>query len=1164
MGSSEALSRETSTRLSTLFHVGVPGGSLLSLDAQSRWVLIHGILQAYDSSWKLPDWPVIVGHKSESLPWPTSVVPDGPNGNPKDDWLSRKKDMAEIKRWITLLNVGHLLPKKFEFEDDMKFIHFVGTLMDKIGATLGTTKLMANVRVIVKKQARSNALQIGGKTNRDHLNRISTNSVVKSEDESDPLDKENVVPVANSVTSEDEDNDDPLANIIPSGLQLPRTPMVRSTSFQSELSEEETEDEKPLVLEEESMNEKCDDRANEKESPKNLIPTGKEIPRTPYVNPYRPMPDEDEVSTEDEKIIPAHAFNETFDAKADEIVRAADDDNLTELDEKLNVPVTQCPSDGLLDQTFDVVEGKPKLATKDDSKTAVSKQVKPTKSRKKPSKVQVKKPDHLKVPTTDTNNGDEQTDSPFFKHDGKPCVKSAPEVKSANVEPGTNVIKEVIAVNATDVVADAKDIEPEQKSKKGRKAKSAIEGDIANGQDEKETIDSVDKLVPKAKRTAKIKAISGRAIAAKTTELQNEDQDAKATSEKAAEMPLTKLPRESKRKGKGAPSQDNVDGVSNPVTETSEEKTDIDTDKGEAKKGRRLRVPKPAVNEQEENAKSVKPTKKEKEALMKVETNEPSKVEPENVKKGRKPKTVPAVVETEEPIEPLEPGSKSAPKAKRDTKKTVKTSLESEEPEVIKEIDTKKRGIKRGQKSAQDEESEVIETKKKTRSMKNKGKATEEPAALVVECMDDEDPVEEKEDEPVPTKKGRNPRAKAQTKDNISPKVKKQLSKKVKDKATKDLDTEQCYDLSEPKVEKLRKTRGKKTQSTQKEEVAENPKFASDDEPQEEKEEAMDADLEEDQNMKIKPKEKKGRKGKVETAQSQDEAGQLVEEKMSKRRKVKAKPSDHIESKVVEKPNRGSKKAHPEKAVECSPNLVEDNEDEKEVSFKEKPSTKRGARTKIMKPQEKSEDKGTGPVPKKAAKKRRASSLNSTQTREHLKLALLKAKEAEDALNNGGPSPPKVKMTRKKGTAKTSSSAPISDQSSDKGGGLSKTGAVSGQAIKEESREQKLELLDRLFDRKKQKGVGKTNNKDVNLEEPTTKLGNTKKSAKSANPDNTIQESLDELVVPSSASMDVNDGLCSTSKVEKGRKASKKIKKSDQEAEVPSPTKTARKHSKKK
>eukprot|EP00094_Tigriopus_californicus_P010953 TCALIF_10567-PA protein Name:"Protein of unknown function" AED:0.12 eAED:0.13 QI:0/0.33/0.42/0.85/1/1/7/182/1054 len=1039
MGSSEALSRETSTRLSTLFHVGVPGGSLLSLDAQSRWVLIHGILQAYDSSWKLPDWPVIVGHKSESLPWPTSVVPDGPNGNPKDDWLSRKKDMAEIKRWITLLNVGHLLPKKFEFEDDMKFIHFVGTLMDKIGATLGTTKLMANVRVIVKKQARSNALQIGGKTNRDHLNRISTNSVVKSEDESDPLDKENVVPVANSVTSEDEDNDDPLANIIPSGLQLPRTPMVRSTSFQSELSEEETEDEKPLVLEEESMNEKCDDRANEKESPKNLIPTGKEIPRTPYVNPYRPMPDEDEVSTEDEKIIPAHAFNETFDAKADEIVRAADDDNLTELDEKLNVPVTQCPSDGLLDQTFDVVEGKPKLATKDDSKTAVSKQVKPTKSRKKPSKVQVKKPDHLKVPTTDTNNGDEQTDSPFFKHDGKPCVKSAPEVKSANVEPGTN-----------------------------------------------------------------------------------------ATSEKAAEMPLTKLPRESKRKGKGAPSQDNVDGVSNPVTETSEEKTDIDTDKGEAKKGRRLRVPKPAVNEQEENAKSVKPTKKEKEALMKVETNEPSKVEPENVKKGRKPKTVPAVVETEEPIEPLEPGSKSAPKAKRDTKKTVKTSLESEEPEVIKEIDTKKRGIKRGQKSAQDEESEVIETKKKTRSMKNKGKATEEPAALVVECMDDEDPVEEKEDEPVPTKKGRNPRAKAQTKDNISPKVKKQLSKKVKDKATKDLDTEQCYDLSEPKVEKLRKTRGKKTQSTQKEEVAENPKFASDDEPQEEKEEAMDADLEEDQNMKIKPKEKKGRKGKVETAQSQDEAGQLVEEKMSKRRKVKAKPSDHIESKVVEKPNRGSKKAHPEKAVECSPNLVEDNEDEKEVSFKEKPSTKRGARTKIMKPQEKSEDKGTGPVPKKAAKKRRASSLNSTQTREHLKLALLKAKEAEDALNNGGPSPPKVKMTRKKGTAKTSSSAPISDQSSDKGGGLSKTGAVSGQAIKEESREQKLELLDRLFDRKKQKGVGKTNNKDVNLEEPTTKLGNTKKSAKSANPDNTIQESLDEL------------------------------------AEVPSPTKTARKHSKKK
>lgn len=170
MSSNEALAQETSTRLSTQFHVCVPGGSLQTLDSESRWVLIHGILQAYDSSWKLPDWPVIIGGQKSNeslLPWTANTM--GKAGPPKnDDWLSRKKDMAEIKRfdcgysrpldscgvrilvvtfrWITLLNVGHLLPKKFEFEDDMKFIHFVGTLMDKIAATLGTTKLMANVR----------------------------------------------------------------------------------------------------------------------------------------------------------------------------------------------------------------------------------------------------------------------------------------------------------------------------------------------------------------------------------------------------------------------------------------------------------------------------------------------------------------------------------------------------------------------------------------------------------------------------------------------------------------------------------------------------------------------------------------------------------------------------------------------------------------------------------------------------------------------------------------------------------------------------------------------------------------------------------------------------------------------------------------------------------
>lgn len=1112
MSSNEALAQETSTRLSTQFHVCVPGGSLQTLDSESRWVLIHGILQAYDSSWKLPDWPVIIGGQKSNeslLPWTANTM--GKAGPPKnDDWLSRKKDMAEIKRWITLLNVGHLLPKKFEFEDDMKFVHFVGTLMDKIAATLGTTKLMANVRFIVKKQARSNALQICGKPDRDHLNRISTNSVAKSEDEStDPTEKENIVPVvAKSATSEDEDN------IIPSGIQLPRTPMVRSTSFQSELSEEE---EAPLALEEESLNEKTNDRSNEKESPKNLIPTGREVPGTPYVNPYRPIQDKDLGSSdekEEEEKKPTRVLDQTFDANIDGPTRDSENGSGSQDEEMLAPPGAQ-----MLDQTFDVVEGKPKLATKEDSKTAGSKDAKTTKSRKKPLKGQEKKAvviPQMKTPLIDTK--EDHVDSPFFKHDANPSFEPVVETKSEKIP--NEEVKSVVSNS------DLKDSEPETKAKKGRKAKPKDEKQALEEDEPVDAGDEVAKTVPKAKRKTNIDTVSAQEAAGRMLELASRKRDPKPSSATTTEKPQQEAKGQRKAK---ATSEAKSAKIGQELDEGEEE---IEPSKVEgAKKGRKPRATKAVEDETvEKGNKPVKAKGKsapKKDVSEEIEEEEAAHVEPEKVKKGRKPK-----IAEDESTTQSESEAKPAPKARKNAKTKTKPVPEPEEPESTKAIEPKKRASKRGQKVVEVEEQLPEEVKTKKKAKANKAPIT------VIESMDEEVPTEEEVEEPAPPKKGRNPRSKAKAQEKSAPVTEKQTSKASEDKTSEE---PAPGDKPLPKTEKGRKSRAKKAQNEQSNKILTT-----------ETEEAMETDLEKHEENQKQPK---GRKGRV--AEDPVEISHQPEEKVTKGRKAKALPTKSANNEPIEKPKRGSKKTESKEQVEIVSNPADTQGEDKEVSTKEKPGAKRVTKAKIAKDLETAdkEIKSKEP-PKKTAKKRRASSLNTTETREHLKLALLKAKEAEDALNNVDSSPSKVKIARKKGASKK--------QTQDKSE-LSKSDAVSGQAInKEESREQKLELLDGLFDRKKQKGTNKSNDKDINIEAPKAKLANKKKLAKSTNPDNTVQESLDEMAVPSSASMNVSDGICSTSKPEKGPSPPKKAKKSDQKAELPPPTKATRKYSKKK
>ena len=108
------------------------------------------LLHVYDSSWQVESFPSLIGsnhfsniskgnHLEHNEQAPASTT---------ETYKPNKKDITELKRYITLMGVGYLLPGGTKLQDPKKFTHLCSTIMDKIETRHGS-KLKPMVSVLL-------------------------------------------------------------------------------------------------------------------------------------------------------------------------------------------------------------------------------------------------------------------------------------------------------------------------------------------------------------------------------------------------------------------------------------------------------------------------------------------------------------------------------------------------------------------------------------------------------------------------------------------------------------------------------------------------------------------------------------------------------------------------------------------------------------------------------------------------------------------------------------------------------------------------------------------------------------------------------------------------------------------------------------------------------
>ena len=116
-------------------------GHLVIHNSQCFVLISASLLHVYDDSWQVESFPTLIGsnHFSninskasiENNEAPAAVVTEA-NAEPVA-YKPNKKDITELKRYLTLMGVGYLIPGSTKIQDPKKFTHLCSTIMDKIG-----------------------------------------------------------------------------------------------------------------------------------------------------------------------------------------------------------------------------------------------------------------------------------------------------------------------------------------------------------------------------------------------------------------------------------------------------------------------------------------------------------------------------------------------------------------------------------------------------------------------------------------------------------------------------------------------------------------------------------------------------------------------------------------------------------------------------------------------------------------------------------------------------------------------------------------------------------------------------------------------------------------------------------------------------------------------
>ena len=119
-------------------------GHLVIHNSQCFVLISASLLHVYDDSWQVDSFPSLIGsnHFSninskasiENNEAPAAVVTEA-NAEPVA-YKPNKKDITELKRYLTLMGVGYLIPGGTKIQDPKKFTHLCSTIMDKIGNSL--------------------------------------------------------------------------------------------------------------------------------------------------------------------------------------------------------------------------------------------------------------------------------------------------------------------------------------------------------------------------------------------------------------------------------------------------------------------------------------------------------------------------------------------------------------------------------------------------------------------------------------------------------------------------------------------------------------------------------------------------------------------------------------------------------------------------------------------------------------------------------------------------------------------------------------------------------------------------------------------------------------------------------------------------------------------
>jgi len=257
----EQLKKDTENRLETIFHIRARFDDLAE---HKRLCIIASLLHAYDTSWQVESLPSLIG-KSNILNNEEKTSATVPY---------TKKDVATLKRWMIVMGVGYLTQGS-SLGESKKFTHLCTILMDKIEQRHGS-KLKPLIRQIIGKQSRLTVKNVV-ETQRQNQHMDSSGTISNPDCQENPFQGRSIPRSA---------QENPPAP----GRDLPRTPLTKtnhSNGHEQRTNVDKKHDEdslkqsptKPKLQDIENSKPEC----NLVVPPRNIIPSGKKLPRTPLV-----------------------------------------------------------------------------------------------------------------------------------------------------------------------------------------------------------------------------------------------------------------------------------------------------------------------------------------------------------------------------------------------------------------------------------------------------------------------------------------------------------------------------------------------------------------------------------------------------------------------------------------------------------------------------------------------------------------------------------------------------------------------------------------------------------------------------------------------------------------------------------------------------------------